>query len=277
MEPGIFFGVGSAASFGAGDFAGGSATRRASGVGVAAGAQVVGLVLLLAAVALLRPAAPVAGAVSVGAAAGIFGGLGLVALYRGLSLGSMGVVTALSGVGSVLLPFLVSVFLRGSPISAPQAAGVGLALAAAAAASGATLRGVRPEAIRLALAAAVGLGLWFVLLDVAAESGELWALVGSRGSASLVVGALAVLRGGGRGLLAVWPLVLAAGAMDVVGNATFVLARASIPVGIAAALSGLYPIVTMLLARALLRESLPRLGVAAVLLAVAGIGFISAG
>jgi drug/metabolite transporter (DMT)-like permease len=93
----------------------------------------------------------------------------------------------------------------------------------------------------------------------------------------LVVGALAVLRGGGRGLLAVWPLVLAAGAMDVVGNATFVLARASIPVGIAAALSGLYPIVTMLLARALLRESLPRLGVAAVLLAVAGIGLISAG
>jgi drug/metabolite transporter (DMT)-like permease len=50
-----------------------------------------------------------------------------------------------------------------------------------------------------------------------------------------------------------------------------------VPLGIAAALSGLYPIVTMLLARLVLRESLPALGLAAVILAVLGIVLISLG
>jgi drug/metabolite transporter (DMT)-like permease len=65
--------------------------------------------------------------------------------------------------------------------------------------------------------------------------------------------------------------------MDVTGNAAFVLARSTLPVGVAAALSGIYPVVTMLLARAVLRESLPQLGVAAVILAVVGIAIISLG
>jgi drug/metabolite transporter (DMT)-like permease len=48
-------------------------------------------------------------------------------------------------------------------------------------------------------------------------------------------------------------------------------------VGVAAALSGLYPIVTMLLARVLVRDALPPLALAAVLLAVAGIVLIALG
>jgi drug/metabolite transporter (DMT)-like permease len=65
--------------------------------------------------------------------------------------------------------------------------------------------------------------------------------------------------------------------LDVAGNTGYVLSRASIPVGVAAALAGLYPVITMLLARLILRESLPPLGVAAVLLAVSGIVLISMG
>jgi len=56
-----------------------------------------------------------------------------------------------------------------------------------------------------------------------------------------------------------------------------VLSFATLGVGIAAALSGLYPLATMLLARLLLGESLPRLGMVAVLVAVAGIVLISLG
>jgi drug/metabolite transporter (DMT)-like permease len=48
-------------------------------------------------------------------------------------------------------------------------------------------------------------------------------------------------------------------------------------VGLAAALIGLYPIVTMLLARFALGEHLPRLGQLGVALAVVGIVLISAG
>jgi drug/metabolite transporter (DMT)-like permease len=190
----------------------------------------------------------------------------------------MGVVTALSGVGSVALPLLIGYMLGRAPVSPAQWLGVVVTMAAVGAASGATGQGVQPRAVMLGIAAAAFFGLWFLLLDVAAESGsEAWALVASRGAATLLIGGAALVRGRYAGLRAAWPIVLLAGTMDVTGNAAFVLARSTLPVGVAAALSGVYPIVTMLLAWAVLRESLPRLGLAAVLLAVIGIAFISLG
>jgi drug/metabolite transporter (DMT)-like permease len=68
-----------------------------------------------------------------------------------------------------------------------------------------------------------------------------------------------------------------AGALDVAANGMVVLAFATVPVGIAAALSGTYPLATMLLARTFLGEALPRLGLLAVLLGVSGIVLISIG
>lgn len=277
MEPGVLLGIGSAAAFGGGDFAGGLAARRVPSLLVAAGAQVVGLLLLVAVVALARPAGPDPDALWLGALAGIFGGIGLAALYRGLSLGSMGLVTALSGVGSVALPALVGAAVLGTALSTGQWLGVGAAITAGAMASGATFLGVRREAIALAALAALGFGLWFIFLDLAADHGELWALVASRGSAALLIGSLALVRTRARGLGPAWVLIGAAGALDVTGNAAFVLATTSIPVGVAAALSGLYPLVTMLLARIVLRDALPPLGLAAVGTAVLGIVMISAG
>jgi drug/metabolite transporter (DMT)-like permease len=278
VELGVIFGLGSAAAFGAGDFSGGLASRRVSGLTVAGLAQAIGLVALLVLLAILRPSPPGMGAIAIAAVAGACGGLGLVALYAGLSLGSMGVVTALSGVGSVALPLLIGYMLGRAPVSPAQWLGVVVTMAAVGAASGATGQGVQPRAVMLGIAAAAFFGLWFLLLDVAAESGsEAWALVASRGAATLLIGGAALVRGRYAGLRAAWPIVLLAGTMDVTGNAAFVLARSTLPVGVAAALSGVYPIVTMLLAWAVLRESLPRLGLAAVLLAVIGIAFISLG
>ena len=279
MELGVLFGLGSAAAFGAGDFSGGLASRRVSGLTVAGLAQAIGLVALLILLAILRPAPPSTGAIAIAAVAGACGGMGLVALYAGLSLGSMGVVTALSGVGSVALPLLLGYALGRAPVSPGQWLGVVITMAAVGAASGATRQGVQARAVALGITAAVFFGLWFLLLDVAAEESgsEAWALVASRGAATVLIGGAALMRGRYAGLRAAWPIVLLAGTMDVTGNAAFVLARSTLPVGVAAALSGIYPIVTMLLARAVLRESLPRLGIAAVLLAVVGIAFISLG
>jgi drug/metabolite transporter (DMT)-like permease len=277
LEIGVIFGLGSAVAWGAGDFMGGLAARRSGAIAVAAGATVVGFAMLLLLLAIVRPAIPAAEVIVLGGLAGVAGGLGLAALYRGLSLGSMGLVAAISGVGSVLLPLAVGVWLAGDVIGPLQWVGVAAALGAGAAASGATLRGVNAAALSMAVVAAIGFGLWYVILDRAAETHELWALVASRGASSVVVGGLALARGGARGLRASWRLVLAAGALDLGGNGGFVLARGTLPVGIAAALSGLYPIATMLLARGVIGEALPRLGVAAVALAVLGIVLISLG
>lgn len=277
IEPGVLLGVGSAAAWGIGDFAGGIAARRAGGLLVTGAAQAVGLAFLLLAVVALRPTAPAASTILLGALGGIAGGLGLAALYRGLGMGAMGLVSAVSGVGGVLVPLIVGVVLWGTQIQPLQLAGVGCALVAIAAASGATTRGVSREEVLLAMVAAVGFGLWFVLLARASEHDQLWALVASRGSASIVVGGSALLRADRRALRDVAPLVAVAGTLDVVANGMVVLAFATIPVGIAAALSGTYPLATMLLARTILGEALPRLGLLAVALGVIGIVLISAG
>ncbi len=277
VAPGVLFGVGSAVAWGTGDFAGGLAARRAGGLLVTAGAQLVGFVLLLGAVVIVRPSPPALETIALGAIGGIFGGLGLAALYRGLSLGAMGLVSAVSGIGGVLIPLTLGLLLWGTAVQPLQLVGVGFALAGVAAASGATTRGVPREAVLLAFAAAVGFGFWFVFLSRAAEGDQLWALVAARGSAALLLGGAVVLRSRPSGPRPPLTLIGLAGTMDVTANGMVVLAFATVPVGIAAALSGTYPLATMLLARVLLGEALPRLGVVAVVLGVAGIVLISLG
>lgn len=281
VAPGIALAIAAAATWGIGDLAGGLATRRQGGLAVAGGAQLVGFLLLLGAVAVLRPTAPSFGTVMLGAVGGIFGGVALAALYRGLAAGAMGLVSAVSGVGGVLLPLAVGALLWQQAVGPWQLVGVACALLAVAAASGATTSGADREGLLLAMAAALGFGLWFIFLSRAAEGGQLWALVSARGAATLVVGGAALARRRAVPLppatVGLTGLVALAGAMDVAANGLVVAAFASIGVGIAAALSGMYPLSTMLLARFLLGERLPRLGAVAVGFALAGIVLISLG
>jgi drug/metabolite transporter (DMT)-like permease len=240
-------------------------------------AQAVGFVLLLLLVGATRTPLPDGTSLLLAAAAGAFGGIGLLALYRGLAMGSMGVVTALSGVGSVALPLLIGFALGRAGVNPLQWVGVVVAMGAVAAASGATREGVRSEAVAMGAAAALFFGLWFVLLDLAASQDRAWPLLVSRGSATVLIGVAALARRQFAGVRRTWPLMVGAGTLDVAGNAAFVESRATIPVGVAAALTGLYPIITMLLARVVLREKLPPLGLVAVGLAVGGVILISLG
>lgn len=274
---GISAGIAAALSFGAGDFSGGMAARRAGGLAVAAAVQWVGLLALLVGAAILRPALPDGGALGIGLAAGIAGGIGLAALYAGLALGAMGLVAALSSLGSVVIPVLVGA-LTGTLLAPLQLGGVGLAGVAAMTAGGASRAGVSRAALALAGVAAVAFGSWYVLLDLAAAAGDpLWVLLASRLSSAVLISGVVAVRGRPSGLRDVAPLVVLAGLLDVGGNIGFVVARDTIPVGLAAALSGLYPLVTMLLARVVIGEALPRLGLIAVGLAIAAVALISVG
>ncbi|MEO8245754.1 MAG: EamA family transporter [Chloroflexota bacterium] len=274
---GVTAGIAAALSFGAGDFSGGLAARRAGGMLVAAAAQWVGLLALVVGAAILRPPLPDGGALGIGLAAGVAGGIGLAALYAGLALGAMGLVAALSSLGSVVIPVLVGA-VTGTLLAPLQLAGVGLAGVAAMTAGGASRAGVSRTALALAGAAALAFGSWYVLLDLAATAGDpLWVLLASRVSSAVLISGMVVARGGPAGLGRVAPLVVLAGLLDVGGNIGFVVARGAIPVGLAAALSGLYPLVTMLLARGVLGEALPKLGLVAVGLAIAAVTLISLG
>jgi len=272
---GVPAGILSALSFGAGDFAGAVAARRAGALVVVAGAHGIGLVALLVATLIIRPPLPDPEGILLGLAAGVAGAVGLAALYRGMSLGSMGLVTALSGAGSLAIPLVVAALL-GAEATITQLIGVGCAAAAAVAASGASRGDLGRLALLLAGLAAVSFGTWYVLIDFAARAGDpLWAIVFSR-AASAGLTAIVAVRRVGRGRFPV-RIVAAAGLLDVGGNALYVIARDSMPVSLAAALTGMYPVVTMLLARFVLGEHLPRLGQLSVALALLGVLLISIG
>jgi drug/metabolite transporter (DMT)-like permease len=274
---GVALGVGSAVAWGVGDFAGGLAAKRIGGMVVAGGSQLTGFAILLVLVVALHPAPPTMATLLLGTAGGICGGLGLAALYRALAIGNMGIVSAVAGVGSAAIPLAVGVTLQGNTLGPLQLAGIGCALLAVAAASGATSQGLGRISLLLAGLAAIGFGLWFVLLDLAAEHDQLWALIASRGTAAVLIGGVTLPRAGRVALRASARLIAAAGIADVSASGLVVLAFASIPVGVAAAVAGLYPLVTMLMARVFLGEALPRLGMAAIAIAVVGIVLISIG
>jgi drug/metabolite transporter (DMT)-like permease len=240
-----------------------------------AGAHGIGLVALALAALVIRPPFPGMGGIALGLTAGVAGAVGLAALYRGMSMGSMGLVTALAGAASLVIPLVASA-ATGATIGPLQLAGVVAAAAAAAAGGGASRGDMGRQALLLAGVAAIGFGAWYVLVDLAARNGDpLWALVFSRASSSILTGVVAI----GRVDRARFPvrIVAAAGLFDVGGNVLFVIARDSLPVGLAAALTGMYPVVTMILARVVLGERLSRLGLLGVALALLGVVLISIG
>jgi len=272
---GIAYGLLSALPFGSGDFVGASAARRAGVLVVVAGAQVAGLAALLVGLAVMRPEPPGMDGIALGLIAGIAGAVGLAALFGGMALGSMGLVAALSGAGSLVIPLVVGA-LTGASVAPLQLVGIVAAAAAAAAASGASRGDVGRRALALSGLAAVAFGSWYVLLDLGAQVADpLWTLVLSRTAAAIVTGVVAARRfDHGR-----YPyrIVAVAGLLDVAGSAFYVAARGEMAVGLAAALTGLYPIVTMLLARFIVRERLAPLGLVGVALAVAAVVLISVG
>jgi drug/metabolite transporter (DMT)-like permease len=273
---GVIAGILGALSFGAGDFAGAFAARRAGALIIVAGAHGIGLLALLVGAVIIRPPLPGTAAIALGLVAGVAGVAGLGALYRGMSIGSMGLVTSLAGSGSLALP-LVAGALLGATVGPLQLLGVACAAGAAAAASGASTDELGRRSLLLAGAAAVSFGAWYVLLDLAARNGDpLWALVFSRAGSSAIAAAVVAVRGFDPSRVPV-AIVVVAGLFDVGGNVLYVVAREQMHLGLAAALVGVYPIVTMLLARVLLGERLSRLGQLGVGLALLGIVLISIG
>ena len=118
---GVIFGLAAAFSWGAGDFCGGLASRRTHVYGVVILSQIAGLVLLIILALLLAEPVPALNDFLWSAVAGLAGAAGLVALYRGLATGLMGVVAPIAAVVSVILPLLLGFFLEGfaAPLTFP--------------------------------------------------------------------------------------------------------------------------------------------------------------
>jgi drug/metabolite transporter (DMT)-like permease len=267
----VAFGLASALTWGAGDFSGGLATKRAPVFGVLAAGQLCGLALLFS-LALLWGEAPLsADAFGWGVAAGLCGMFGLWALYRALAVGQMGVVAPVSAVLTAAIPVLFSAATEGLP-GALTLLGFSLALLGVWLLAGAgTSKGGR-GGLGLALLAGCGFGAFFILIDRASTNAIFWPLVAARcGSLAVVLPIALARRQIGQLARRTLGLALLSGALDVAGNAFFVLATQSGRLDVAAILSSMYPASTVLLASALLGERVTRaqaIGIVAVLAAI---------
>ena len=86
----IACGIGSAAAWGAGDFSGGMASRKGNVMKVVLYSQFLGGLFLLGMAVFSGESMPPVRHLVYGAVAGVFGNIGLLALYRGLSTGRNG-------------------------------------------------------------------------------------------------------------------------------------------------------------------------------------------
>ena len=254
----VAFGLASAASWGAGDFSGGLASRRSPAAGVVVTSQAAGLVLLVVLAGATQEILPSASQIGWAALAGANGAFGLLALYSALASGRMGVAASVSGVVGAVVPVLVGMALNGSPGPVPVLgfvlAGVGVWLLTAAD-GGIARTGVRELA--LPFLAGVSFGLFLVFIHQAGGSTVLWPLAAARATSMSVLAALGgimgTLRLPGRSALGLTAL---AGVLDTGGNAFFVLAAQAGRLDVASVLSSLYPASTVLLACVLLGEQL---------------------
>lgn len=264
-------GLASAAAWGAGDFTGGLAARRASVWRVVAVVQAAGLALLVALLLVLREPLPPARDLAWAAGAGACGAVGLSALYAALNAGSMGVAAPVTGVVASVVPVLVGVWTEGSP-GAWAFAGFGLALAGITLVSATGERATTRRALSLALLAGAGFGGFLVLIDRTSGETFLWPLVAVRVTSAALVGLVILARRPPRTRHAPpWGLMLLAALLDTGGNAFFLLAAQLGRLDVAAVLSSLYPAMTVLLARVVLRERMTRAqlaGLALVLVAI---------
>lgn len=258
-----------AAFWGAGDFGGGIAAKRLPVFLALLGTTLTGLVGALGLALLLREPMPAGLDVAWAAAAAVFGAVGLAGLYRALADGQMGTVAPITGVLTAAIPVLVGVATEGLPTPV-RLAGFGLALVAIVLVSiaddGSTGRG----GILLAVGAGVAFGLYSSCVGQI-ETGVFAPLAVSRATAALLVAGIVLatrvpIRASFAGRPRLVGLVVLVGLLDLAGNALFLSGAQVGGLALAAVLASLYPVATVILAAAVLREPIGRvhaMGIAA--------------
>ncbi len=210
--------------------------------------------------------------------AAISGTLGLYAFYRGAAVGAMSVIAPIAGL-SAAVPVIVGI-ASGDRLSGFQAAGVVCAITGVyLAAREPSATGSRVAAgVGLALLAALGFGGYFPFMHAAGRGDFWWASLFFRlTSSTVILTAIAVQRPQlGIRPRQLTPLFLI-GTGDMFGNLLFAAASSRGLVSIVSVLASLYPVVTILLARAILSERVARSQEGGIVLTLAGVALISAG
>jgi drug/metabolite transporter (DMT)-like permease len=255
----VVYGLASAASWGAGDFSGGFASKRSNVYSVIIVSQLVGALFLIGLAFALAESIPSLDNLILGGMAGISGAIGLMALYTGLARGRMGIVAPVTAVVAAFFPVIVGILNEGLP-SPQRLVGFGIALMAiwflSRAGKGAV---IRLSELALPTVAGLGFGLFYIFIDRVSHAAVLWPLVAARiASIGMLLILIAVRRQREVPAANQLLIIALAGTLDAGGNAFFALATQVGRLDISAVLASLYPATTVLLAWLFLKERLVR-------------------
>jgi len=261
----ILFGLLTAFSYGYADFVGAIAAKKVRALTVTTVAFSFGLLLALL-FSLFAGASYNESVIVYGILAGICSAAAISFLYAALALGPISIVSPFTAVLSAIVPVVVDI-ASGQALGELSLLAIVLILIAVVLVAFVPGQDVRLPTLRAtiySIGAGLGFAGTFVFIDAAPSDSGLGVLVVMRViGIAILFALLAILLFSGKSkvliekevfaLSTIW-LVLLAGFGDVTGNLFFIIATREGALAIAAVLTSLYPVGTILLAKIFLKE-----------------------
>ncbi len=271
----IIYGLISALAWGAGDFTGGIASRRAGALRIAFLSEVAGIIPLVIAQFILHESAPVWSTWVWCGIAGIIGSTGLLIFYRALAESKMSVAAPVSAVTSTIIPVAAGSLMDGFP-PALKFAGFVMAVAAIWLISqdgvGKFNLSLHLRGLLAPFMAGISFGFYFILMHEGSQTTIVWPLIIARCAGAITLFAFTAAKGKLSGIeTQILPIVFLIALLDIAGNTFYILSSQTGRMDMAAVLGSLCPGVTVLMAMVFLHERLKRLQWIGILAAMAAI------
>lgn len=272
----VLLGLLASLGWGFADFGGGLASRRAPVLGVLLWSQLASLAVGVPILAFANEPAMRTLDYLISIAGGLFGAIGLALLYRGLSVGRMGVVAPVAAVLTATLPVGFGFLTEGIP-SIFAIIGIGFAVASVilVSRSPAAPDG-RPSGLYYGIAAGIVFGLFTTSASLLSDGLIVSPVVVIRiASVTILATWILVRRQPWRVSKGLWPAVVGIGLIDMLATASYLSAIGIGPLAIAAILASLYPVITMILAGLVLKERVTAMHAAGIIAAGAAVALIA--
>jgi drug/metabolite transporter (DMT)-like permease len=259
MNFGILFGLLAALTWGFGDFAAGSASRRTSPVLVSCLMNFFGLLMVIALALAYSEVFPGINVVIIGITAGLLGSLGFVVLLRAMDIGQMGIISPVSALLTAGIPVVYHAVFDKLP-SWLQFLGFVLALLGVWLVSQPVKGGLVARGIGLAVLSGVGFAGFKILMGQLPAEHVFWPVAISRFAGTILTALMFwwQWRQTSPSLISTmvipWWLLIGAALMDSLGNVFFLRSSQTGSLDVAAVLASLYPAITTALAILILKE-----------------------
>ena len=274
----VVLGMLASLGWGLGDFGGGLMSRRAPVLGVLFTSQVASLSVGIPLLLLTPEPAMTPWDLVLATVAGALGASGLALLYRGLSVGRMTVVMPIAAMITAALPVVFGFVTQGIPslfaIAGIVAAATGVVLVSF---SPAPADG-RPSGLWYGIVTGLLFGLFPIVMNGISDDILVSPVVTVRVASIVTAGLLIVARRQPwRVSRSLWPMMLGIGLVDMLATASYLAALAVGPLAIAAILTSLSNVVTVILAALVLRERITPVHAVGILAAGLAVVLIAVG